>query len=171
MAHKDLTAERLRFLLDYDPETGIFVWKHITSKRVKVGDIAGFADHHGYISIGVDGFAHRAHRLAWLYVTGQHPSKFLDHINGKRTDNRFANLREASFALNSQNQCNTRTNNTSGFIGVTWCKPLEKWRARISLRGKHLHLGLFETPTEARAAYLAAKRVLHVGARIDHDCS
>lgn len=69
-----LTAERLRSLLRYDPDTGTFVWAARTSNRIKIGDVAGRPHNRGYVAIGVDGRVYLAHRLAWLWVTGNWPA-------------------------------------------------------------------------------------------------
>ena len=102
---QELTAERLREVLAYDPDTGVFTWKARTSpfSRVNVGDVAGNLRRDGYIEICVDGRKHQSHRLAWLYVYGEWPADQIDHINGIRTDNRIANLREANNAENHHN--------------------------------------------------------------------
>ena len=117
----DLTAERLREVLDYGPDTGVFTWKIRTNSRVKVGDVAGALRPDGYIQISIDGRLHRAHRLAWLYVTGESPPDQIDHINGVRDDNRIANLRLATSAENKQNLRRAKSRNKTGFLGV--CTP------------------------------------------------
>lgn len=155
-----LTAERLREALHYDHETGVFTWRSRTSNRVKIGDIAGAIDLNGYRLIGVDGRLYKAHRLAWLYVYGRWPVKQIDHINGVRDDNRFANLREATSGENHQN-ITRRSDNTSGFIGVTWHRQNMKWMAQIRVDGRYHYLGCFNTSEEANAAYLKAKADLH----------
>jgi hypothetical protein len=101
-----LTAERLRELLDYDPETGRFIWRkdHPTAKHIKAGSVAGTKNGRGYWVIGVAGAKYVAHRLAWLYVTGEWPAHLVDHENGDRLDNRFANLREATDSQNNFNR-------------------------------------------------------------------
>jgi hypothetical protein len=86
-----LTQERLKELLDYDPVTGVFVWKS-DRPRVRRGDAAGGPDAWGYIKIGVDGDLLPAHRLAWLWVYGELPTQRLKHRNGIGSDNRIANL-------------------------------------------------------------------------------
>lgn len=93
-----LTQEVLKSLLYYDPETGIFVWL-VTRQRSPAGKEAGGYDEKGYRRICVNGTKVRAHRLAWLYMTGEWPEDQLDHINGLKDDNRFVNLREATNSL------------------------------------------------------------------------
>jgi hypothetical protein len=108
----------------------------------------------------VDGHRYPAHRLAWLYMTGEWPGE-VDHINGKKDDNRWANLRDISHAANSQNVRVAQVNNRCGVLGV---KPLrDKFQARICVARKTIHLGTFLTTSEAHAAYVAAKRELHEG--------
>lgn len=96
-----LTAEQLRWLLHYDPETGVFTRLIQLCNRVQVGDIAGFIKYNGYrvIKVGDKPTPYFAHRLAWLYIHGEWPSKGIDHIDGDRANNRIANLREAIFLV------------------------------------------------------------------------
>jgi hypothetical protein len=150
-----LTAERLREVLSYDPETGVFVWLKRTARRIRVGDVAGCLGTLGYRSLGINGEEHLAHRLAWLYVHGEWPSADIDHINGDPGDNRLANLRPATRAQNSAN-AGKRTTNTSGLKGVCWSKKSCKWRAAITVNGQVIYLGLFDCPAEAHAAYARA---------------
>lgn len=155
-----LTHARLTQLLYYDPETGVFTRKTAPTNYVRVGDVAGYKNPAGYIMIMIDGEDHRAHRLVWLYMTGEWPKDEIDHINGIRDDNRFANLREATKAQNSRN-CKTPKSNTSGFKGVYLHKNYNKWAARIRVNKKRKHLGYFDTPEEAYDAYVSAAEVLH----------
>lgn len=76
-----ITAERLRELLEYDEDTGVFKRKARTSNRISIGDIAGSSDAKGYVCIRVGGKTYKAHRLAWLYVYGEWPTGEIDHIN------------------------------------------------------------------------------------------
>lgn len=165
----DLTPERLREVLDYDPETGLFRWKNMRHVFVKPGDVAGTLEPRGYIRIGIDGEIHKAHRLAWLYVHGVWPAHYIDHINCIKDDNRIANLRDATDHINAQNIRTPNARNISGQIGVhrttSRGKPW-KWRARITIEGKRVLIGDFNTPEEAGAAYLAAKRKHHEGCTI-----
>ena len=153
-----ITAERLREVLDYDPETGVFT-------RAKggygffSGSIAG-SKNKGYIRIKVDGKLYGAHRLAWLYVNGTLPDGDIDHINRVRTDNRISNLRVASDAENAQNKSKYR-NNKSGVAGVYWHKLTEKWAAQIRVNGVSIHLGCYRDIDEAKAARSEAKAKYH----------
>ena len=156
----ELTAYRLREVLDYDAMTGIFSWKVSTTFRVKVGQVAGGSDGHGYLRIAIDGRKHLSHRLAWLYQTGAWPRRHIDHINGTKTDNRFANLREATRSQNMSNRGKLATN-TSGFKGVTRRHDEKRWRAQIKVHGKIRNLGRFNTPEEAHAAYGVAAKKYH----------
>ena len=156
-----LTQSRLKELLAYDPETGIFTRRVSTCNRVKIGGIAGSLNVSlGYIAMHVGGHRNYAHRLAWLYMTGEWPKAEIDHINGIRDDNRFCNLREATRAENVQNK-RLYTRNTSGFMGVYWHNRNNKWRARIQVKGRMVSLGYHTTAEAAHAAYLAAKAKYH----------
>ena len=153
-----ITHQRLRELLHYDPLTGIFLRLVSANSRVKVGDIAGSLHKAtGYRRIQIDGRDYMAHRLAWFYVTGEWPTADIDHWNLNRTDNRFCNLREAT---NSENHANmrARADNTSGFKGVYFHKPNRKWVTQITVIGKRIYLGSFDTKGSAHAAYAAAAK-------------
>ena len=154
----ELTAEYLRSVLHYSPETGIFTWKVSTSRRVKTGDIAGSPEGHGYLQIRLQRRPHKAHRLAWLYVYGVWPTDQIDHINRIRTDNRIANLREVSHKQNNQNRSKP-SNNTSGHPGVFWYKKNSKWQAYITHNQKKVHLGCFTDLEAAIAARKAAEKI------------
>ena len=143
-----LTVERLRQVLDYDPETGAFTWKGN-------GRNAGGLSARGYILICIDRRRYYAHRLAWLHVKGEWPADFLDHEDLDKANNRFANLRSCS---KSQNHANRRrlSNNTSRFKGVCWNGQASKWKAAITINHKHHHLGHFDCPVAAHLAYSVA---------------
>lgn len=143
-----LTQDRLKELLHYDPETGHLTW--LTSRRghVRAGSRAGSPDSKGYIKIKIDGSSHSAHRLAFLYMTGETPPKDVDHINRVRSDNRWINLRPASRREN-QGNVGLRGNNTSGHRGVSLDKRAGKWRAYGMRDGRLTHLGYFTSLEEA----------------------
>lgn len=161
--NQELTQFRLRQLVHYDPETGVFKWRKATSNRVKAGGVAHSLCSNGYVRIGIDGRRYHAHRLAWLYVFGSWPAHQIDHLNGQRSDNRIANLRAVTRALNTQNQQRAHADSASGLLGVTYDKSRGKYQAKIYAEGRHRHLGRFATPEAAHAAYLKAKRTLHPG--------
>ena len=162
-----VTQNRLKELLDYSLETGLFKWKIAHSRRVHAGDVAGSLSPKGYILIGVDGCVYRAHRLAWLYVYGKFPEHYIDHINRIKADNRIENLRDVSITVNNENQKYAPSHNKScGVLGVSREKNHRRWRAVITTGGKQVHIGYFDTIEEAEAAYVAEKRKLHVGCTI-----
>lgn len=154
------TVERLKELLHYEPETGTFTWRVKRGGAVDVGDIAGTKDGRGYRQIGIDRTLYLAHRLAWLYTYGEWPKNALDHINRIRTDNRMANLRLATHALNNQN-ATTRHDNKSGVTGVWRNARLSKWQAYIRVNGRHIHLGLFDDFDAAVQTRRNAERQYH----------
>lgn len=156
-----LTAERLRELLHYDPDTGVFIRRVQSSPRIKVGDVAGDVRQVRrdgfYRRISVENRRYAAHRLAWLYVHGEWPPDGfdIDHIDGDGRNNRITNLR---LATRSQNGANRRlqVNNASGMKGVSFYRKTKKWKAQISVRGHVKSIGYFKTIEEAAAAYRAA---------------
>ncbi|WP_395454812.1 HNH endonuclease signature motif containing protein [Azospirillum melinis] len=155
------TQERVRELFNYDPETGIFTWRISRTGSIRVGQVAGTVRKvTGYVRIHVDGKFYYAHRLAWLYMTGEWPAEEIDHINRQGGDNRFANLRPASRAQNGGNT-SIRRRNKSGVKGVSWYKRGRKWKAQIMMNGKNCSLGCFNTISEAAAAYAAAAELCY----------
>lgn len=155
-----LTAERLRKVLEYDPETGIFTRATSFHNRY-VGKEAGTLTMDGYKSILINGKIYRAHRLAWLYTYDFFPELMLDHVNGDRSDNRIANLRMCGYSNNQEN----RSLSGSGaikYLGVYFDKRRKKFISQITSQGVTKHLGSFATALEAHEAYLIAKKALHV---------
>lgn len=155
------SAERVRELLSYEPETGLFTRLVRTTNSNKVGDVVGTQHGNGYMKISVDGRQHYSHRLAWLYVHGDRPVDHIDHIDGNPSNNRIANLRAASRSQNMQNQRKAHSDSASGLLGVCWDKRYKKWKAQICIDRKQIYLGLFCEPELAHAAYVAAKRAHH----------
>jgi len=157
-----LTQARLKELLNYDPETGVFTNK-VRRSQMSVGAIAGTKTVYGYWQLWLDGKTVKAHRVAWLYVYGSWPEQQIDHIDGNPLNNRIKNLRDVSPLINQQNQHRVRKSNTSGYPGVSWHKSTQRYRASIRVDGRSRHLAHFDTPEEAYDAYLEAKRQRQVG--------
>jgi hypothetical protein len=150
----DIDPVYLRENLEYNQETGKFFWKKRRS-GCRPGQEAGHFEANGYRVICLDRSFYKAHRLAWLYVTGSWPSEQLDHINGIRADNRFVNLRQASHTQNAKNR--KHQTNQTGFAGVERINAKSpRFRARIGNNGKHRDLGCFDSAEAAHAAYQAA---------------
>lgn len=154
----ELTADYLREVLDYDPETGVCRWKKCFFSN-RVGQRAGSVIDRPtgrHRTMRFFGRQYYEHRLIWLYVHGRWPTGEIDHINGDGTDNRLVNLREAT---KSQNMANAGHwgHNTTGFKGVT--RSRGKWQARIGKAGR-VFLGRFDSPQAAQAAYMAKARDL-----------
>lgn len=160
MAKIDLTAQRLRELLHYDPETGVFTWRTSGHRRT-AGQAAGSINKvYGYMIVGVAGAHFRAHRLAWFYVHGVWPSNGLDHIDNDKLNNRIGNLRDVPHLWNAQNRLKPRISAT-GIRGVR--KIGARFYARVAADGVEIPLGGFATADEAHSAYLAAARRLQLG--------
>lgn len=165
-AKLEITAEAVRNLLDYSPGTGIFTRKTARPGQ-PVGSVAGSMNDKGYIKIFVLGKVHGAHRLAWLYEYGKWPENEIDHINGDKSDNRIANLRDVSRKVNVQNQRRARKSRPLDLpLGVQFVRKLDKYVAEIGANGKRHYLGLFPSADLAHEAYLGAKRKLHEGCTI-----
>lgn len=153
-----IAIDRLRELLAYDPLVGVLTWR---TKRSGVSrKQAGSLKPSGYIVVQVDRKMLRAHRIAWALTKGEWPEQEIDHRNGDRSDNRWANLREATHAENAQNKVK-QSNNKSGYLGVCWFKPRGKWKVEIQADKKRRHVGYFDDVHEAAAAYAAAKSEIH----------
>jgi hypothetical protein len=151
-------------VLNYDPSTGIFTWK-VRRSHLAAGKIAGSKDPgHGYIRIKLKDRLYLAHRLAWFYIHQTWPIYEIDHLNGEKTDNRLANLRDVPRFINRQNIRSPRADNRHGSLGVSkerWGK--NPWLVRVARKGKLLFSERFATKEEAAAAYIEAKRKFHEG--------
>ena len=159
MSKPILTQSRLRELFDYNPETGVFTRRISKGSRAWAGKTSGNVSTSGDVQLFIDGKLRAAHRMAWLYVYGILPTHCIDHINGSRADNRIVNLRDVTFAENCQNKRASRSDSTTGLIGVS--PHGSSWRARIQIGSTRKNLGTFATAHLAYAAYLTAKRQLH----------
>lgn len=143
MKTRTLTHARLLELLHYDPDTGYFTWT-IDRRKIKAGSLAGRTHKAGYRVITVENVRQYAHRLAWLYMTGEWPTDQIDHKNTDKSDNHWSNLRAAD---GSENLWNVRGGRgMSGIKGVQWHKKTGAWRARCVMRGTEFTLGYFQDP-------------------------
>ena len=149
MATKILTQARLKELLHYDPDTGVFTNLVTRNGRAKIGAEAGYVNTLGYVVVQVERLRTHAHRLAWLYVTGNWPTNQIDHINRVRSDNRFCNLRDVTASENVHNTSDS-AKNTSGVRNVVWHKKNKKWQAQIKVNNKYKYLGQFTDLAQAR---------------------
>ena len=161
MAKTILTAARLRELSSYDAVAGI-----LTANRrfgsVSQGARLGYLAPTGYRRVCIDGVLHMEHRLIWLHVTGDWPAGVIDHMNGDKADNRFANFRDVTPTVNRHNT--RRAIGAVGLLGVR--QHGGRFQAEIGANKKRIHLGTFDTPQEAHEAYVLAKRQLHEGCLI-----
>lgn len=153
----ELTAEEARALLNYDAETGMFSWRVRRSRACKRGWFPGAAKGQGYYVVSINNVNYAAHRVAWLHFHGRPPVGQVDHINGNPSDNRIANLREATQQQNSRNR-SVHRNTSSGLKGVYAHSKNAAWCAAICVNGKQIYLGSFATKEEAGAAYNRAAR-------------
>lgn len=149
-----ITEMFLKQILDYNSETGCFVWKQKTSKKskIKIGTLAGCLNN-GYWIITINQKIYKAHRLAWLYIYGEWPKHNIDHINGVRSDNRIFNLRDATVRQNGQNRIEHRNGK---LVGASYDKKYKKWFSQIQIDKKQNYLGYFDTELEAHEAYIIA---------------
>ncbi|NGO63943.1 hypothetical protein G6N76_09680 [Rhizobium daejeonense] len=150
-----ITQDDLMAVLHYNPETGIFTRLARAGKHAP-GSIAGTIDDDGYVRITIAGNKYRAQRLAFLYMTGSFPSGEVDHEDRVRTNNAWANLREAT---TQQNAANRGTTAKSGYKGVEQTKT--GYVARIKYNGVRQYLGTFPTADGAHAAYVSAANDLY----------
>jgi len=152
--------EKLKSVLDYNPQTGEFHWIKPTNPRIATGSAAGCLNDNGYHVICINRQRHLAHRLAWFIFYGVIPPKCLDHVNRIKTDNRISNLRLATMAQNAENR-EARSDNKSGFKGVSWCRNKQMWSAQIQRGGKNIYREFFTSKEEAAASYLTASAAIH----------
>lgn len=156
------TAADVKKALIYNPETGEFT-------RRSTGAHAGYVFEGRYLRIRVGGRDHQAHRLAWLYMTGEMPKDVIDHIDGDGLNNKFANLREAS---RLQNRFNARAKPKKSTLprGVYLTRKVRPYRALISIKNRRCHLGYFPTPELASEFYELVAEMVH-GEFAYHLCS
>mgnify|MGYP006267355257 CR=1 FL=1 len=155
-----ITRNELALLLTYHPDGGYFIW-NVSRGGIKAGSTAGTPTCHGYVQIKVNGKFYKAHRLAWLAMTGEDLGDAeIDHINGDGFDNTWSNLRKATRCQNACNQ-GVKKSNKSGFKGVSFDRRRNAWIARVRDGGKRIWVGSFPSPEEAAAAYQQAAKSVH----------
>lgn len=165
------TRDRCHELLEYNPNTGIALWKPRAS-GAKPGELKRWNSryagkvaaqrtrtHSGHIQISIDGKLYYLHRLIWMMMTGNEPADQIDHINGDPSDNRWDNLRPASHSENIRNRT-MRSDNSSGRKGVYWNRSQKLWHAQI-YAGRKIHLGFYQDLDAAAAAYAAGSARYH----------
>lgn len=152
MANKiDITAEYVRSILHYDPETGFFFRKTDSKKGgYKTGQRTGCSKNRKYETIGIGNKQYYSHMLAFIYMNGCLPDGIIDHINGNRLNNSWNNLRPSTYKLNAANSATKKIGNIKG---VSWDKKLKKFAAYICPNRKKIHLGYFDCPAAASFAY------------------
>lgn len=147
--------------LECDESTGILTWrdrpKDLFKNEMGWRGFQGFVGKpatslsNGYFRVRLNGRLFVAHKVVFAMVCGRWPVDELDHINGRRDDNRISNLREVSRRENCRNVA-LRSNNTSGVLGVYWKKDTKKWVAQIKANGKVRVIGAFANKDDASAA-------------------
>lgn len=156
-----IEQEEVIRLFSYDRLTGIVSWKISPSPSVKAGSRAGTTSRYGYRVVKISKKSFSEHRIIFT-IMGIDPSGLeVDHINGKKDDNRFINLRLVDRTGNQQNKIFPCSNNNSGFLGVHWRKRDKRFVASIHVKRRTIHLGYFNKAEDAYEAYLKAKRLLH----------
>lgn len=158
-----ITKNDLINLFDVFPDEGKFVWKNVSKHHKRLnGQEAGcpsMANCKEYWHIKINGKRYKRGRLMFLYVYGNFPNPCVDHINGNSLDDKIQNLREASVLENAWNH-KKRTRRIDLPMGVRNMAN-GKFQARISYKGKQLHLGVFDTPDEAKAIYETKRKELY----------
>lgn len=156
----ELNQTTIRELLDYDPDTGVFISKVTRGNRCKKGSVVGAIKYNkssdkNYLVTSIFYKKYYMHRLAFLYMVGKFP-KQIDHINGNGLDNSWKNLRNVCNQGNQRNRARAK-NNTSGVTGVGWDKIRKLWTAQIQVSRKNIHLGKFSNFDDAVQARKSAE--------------
>lgn len=153
------SKQELEVFLEYDAKNGVFYRKK-TNNKYRVGEVMGCQKANGYVYVGVFKKHILAHRLVWFFEHGVWPSQVLDHIDGNKANNRIENLRLATYSQNSINRP-VMSNSKTQLKGVWFNKKKNRYRAVIKCNHQRIHIGMFKTPEEAHAAYVAKAKELH----------
>jgi len=163
-----ITREQAMELFVYDDDAGKLYWRerpasHFTHEAYQrawntkyAGRQAGSISLNGYRRVNIGGCFQYTHRIIWLLETGEWPDE-IDHINGRRTDNRFANMREVDRKTNGKNASRS-VSNSSGVTGVSFDRSYRRWVAYITVDGAKVHVGQSTNKAAAIAMRKAAER-------------
>ena len=156
--HEKITHEQLTEKFYYDKETGDFtrISGSLAIKKMKVGNVRP----DGYKRICIDYVSYLAHRLAWFYVYKEWPGPVIDHIDGNPSNNAISNLRDTSQTQNTRNLKKPKKGNQSGYLGVSFHKRDNLWRARLK-HDSGCFCRYFKTKESAYSAYVEAKLKYH----------
>lgn len=162
-----ITVSELKELINYDPDTGEIRWKK-GRPGASSGNLAGTLKPSGYVIVLIKRKLYRAHRIAWFYMTGEFPTKEIDHINGNKSDNRFCNLRLADKTQNNWNK-KVRKDSKVGIKNVLYFPNFKKYYVRINANKQKHQFGPFDTIEEAAKVAEAQRAVLHAEfAHVNH---
>ena len=162
---ENINLDYLKSILEYNPITGNLIWKlrpvelfgssgsHKAWNTRYSGKFAG-CNSQGYVKLCINGSLYLAHRVCYFIFHGETP-RYIDHIDGDGSNNKIENLRSVTIQENSKN-IKIPKDNSSGFIGVSWNKGVNKWTANITSSGKDIYLGCFENIEDAILARKAA---------------
>lgn len=164
----ELTLDRLKYLLDYNPVTGQFHWRVYRNSNARAGQRAGTVSEGQYRQISLDNKVYYEHRLAVFYMTGKWPDVTVDHESTRPQDNSWKNLRNATYSENGQNQKKPGARNKSGVLGVYWSRSRQRWVAQLILHGKKVFCKAFKDKDVASEAYREAKKLFHPYETISH---
>lgn len=170
-AKQDLDQEYLKELFDYDAEEGCLYWKersidHFVSPEQQcfvnkrwAGKKAGTSiGKYPYSIVRIKGIKYRSHRVIWVWHYGAISNGLImDHINGKKKDNRIENLQLCTPSDNNRKR-ELRKDNTSGVTGVCFDILRGTWVVRLKIRNKNKHIGYFVNKKDAIVARLAAEK-------------
>ena len=152
-----IDQETVKKLFHYDAESGILIWRFGNGRNVKPWQEVKAKNGNGYYTAKIHGKSYLAHRLAWLYVHGSFPNKYIDHKNRIRNDNRLCNLRDVNTTDNAQN-ISLPSHNKSGYIGVSWIKSHNCWTVYVKVNKKNKWLGYYKNLDDAVAARKAGEK-------------